>query len=100
MTVVAGYIPDRNGEAALTAGFALAILLGLAVAESDLRLGVAPGSLLTWLLPVGVVVVFLFGAVRAQLIRARHPELVARFLGNRHLGDRSPTHDRRYAGRP
>ncbi|SHN47562.1 APC family permease [Cryptosporangium aurantiacum] len=84
--------------AALTAGVALASLLVLTVAESDARLDVEPGSLLTWLLPILVALTFVAGIVRAQLVRSSRPDLLERLAGTRKAAESNP--DNWDAGQP
>ena len=60
--------------ATLTGGVTLGLLLVLATAETDRRLGVASGSALTWIVPGLAGAAFVAGVLRAQHVRHRWRE--------------------------
>jgi amino acid transporter len=59
------------------AAVALAVVLVLALLNLDVLLGVRPGHPLTWVVPLAIVVILGAGALWAQYLRVRRPDVYA-----------------------
>jgi amino acid transporter len=65
----------RTRYAPVTAAVLLLALTGLAVSNVDVLLGVAPGSALTWVVPLAFAVAALTGAVWALVLKVTRPQV-------------------------
>lgn len=63
--------------APIASAIMLAVMLVLALLNLDVLLGVRPGHPLTWIVPVGIVVILGLGAVWANYLRTQRPQVYA-----------------------
>ncbi|GAA0388632.1 APC family permease [Microbispora corallina] len=94
IAVIAYFARDSRGETAwrtrvapALATLALFVIIGLTLMNFDTVLGVAPDSVLRWILPSLFVVAIVFGVVWARVLQATRPEVYANIgLGAQAVG--------------